>query len=743
MKTNPPLNSARNILFTAKLFLFSILVAALPANADIPNLINYQARLTDHNGQAVTGNRSMVVKIYDSPSGGNLTYEENIGNVYVDNGTYSFKFGSGGSEVVSANETIVTTNGTNQIFNGSLTGNPAGGNISITDGVYYWDSSSLSSNPSEFQVTFNSIDKTFQVIYFTQVPLAGRAIVATYQKLETNTVVASLEAEGAYFALSVNGTEESVRTRLLTVPYALKSLKSETSADTQMLAPLVESTQQQILSLSNNITSLSGNLSSINSQIEALSPNVTLLQSQFPSMTSNVTNMQSSLQEITTTLSEIHSRFRVIELTGNMSFGDSTMSNVLKISNKGFDHLEVYGIQLPSGFSGNWSGTIPPNSEQEVTISFQPTEVQSYSGNISINSNATGGEDQIFCSGEGARKISMSGDLDFGNFPVNISNFKSLTIKNSGTLPVQILSINYPPGFSGNWPGGTIEPMANQIVNLKFLPAASQSYNGNITIYSNSNSANQTKSVQGNGLSYMVNVAGGVLPPSSSFAGTTVAPIFIGRFEVTLSEWNEVIEWSVQNNMGYDDLVGVGVGANLSHPVRQVSWYDVLKWCNAKSQRDGFTPVYTTNGTIYRSGVFGVNGTVNYSASGYRLPTQSEWEWAARGGSLSQGYIYSGSNNMDLVGWYNLNSLGAEEPDENGRGTWPVGKKSPNELGIYDMSGNVWEWTMDLMVQGAPNRQVRGGSFAWQDSWSAVSFAGNWLPDFRSNDGGFRLVRKQ
>ena len=232
----------------------------------------------------------------------------------------------------------------------------------------------------------------------------------------------------------------------------------------------------------------------------------------------------------------------------------------------------------------------------------------------------------------------------------------------------------------------------------------------------------------------MVRVAGGKLPKSSKLAGQVVASFEIGKYEVTWGEWKSVRDWAVNNNKGYD-LAGVGdtepSGSADNFPVTGVSWYDVVKWSNARSEKEGLTPVYQSSGTTYKTGE--ETPPVNASANGYRLPSEKEWEWAARGGVSSKGYTYSGSNTISAVGWTYENST---------EGTKAVGTKAANELGIYDMSGNVWEWCEDVYDPNLSYRRIRGGSWYYSAALAAVADrVGGIYPDGRGYDVGFRLAR--
>lgn len=248
----------------------------------------------------------------------------------------------------------------------------------------------------------------------------------------------------------------------------------------------------------------------------------------------------------------------------------------------------------------------------------------------------------------------------------------------------------------------------------------------------------------------------GTTPPPADFVFVQGGTFHNGTSNVTLSSFYidkyEVTQASYQAVMGTNPSYFSG---NPNRPVEQVSWFNAIEYCNRRSLQEGLTPCYSysTYGTNPSNWPAGwntsssnhTNVSCNWSANGYRLPTEMEWMYAAKGGNQSQGYTYSGSNTIGNVAWYSSNSSSR---------TWDVGLKDPNELGTFDMSGNVWEWVWDIFggyPSGSQNnptgassgylRVLRGGSWSNDANVCTVSFRNSAYATDTDSGFGFRIVR--
>lgn len=239
----------------------------------------------------------------------------------------------------------------------------------------------------------------------------------------------------------------------------------------------------------------------------------------------------------------------------------------------------------------------------------------------------------------------------------------------------------------------------------------------------------------------------GTDPDFGAYSLTLTNTLLMDATEISYEAWRGIYDWAVTNGYQFDHA---GSRKEAGHPVHSINWYDCVKWCNARSEMDGLSPCYSVSGSVYRTGAY--DADTDYNASGYRLPTWEEFEYAARGGVSSQRFPWGEFITHGEANYFSLDEFDYDlSPTKGGHPdyaygdepyTAPCGSFSPNGFGLYDVAGNVWEWCNNPAGTGRHARSGGGYGYAeWLRCAASRAVQAGGSTDEAYHALGFRTVR--
>ena len=225
-----------------------------------PAELNFQGVLLDSSGNGVTGARAMTLKLYDAAIGGNLLYTENLGNVAVNKGVYSFNFGTNGTGNPKITETVTVADGTSSTFQKVLANtNVVAGSVAVTDGAYTWDQINGSSDGGvNFDASYSTSLRRITVNYYNGPPATGTVLKVTYRSPSAGLTGILTNENDSWLEVAVNGTTQSPRQKFLAVPFALRagSVEGSTYQETVEVDLPIKRIDKQYAGYGNNITDI-------------------------------------------------------------------------------------------------------------------------------------------------------------------------------------------------------------------------------------------------------------------------------------------------------------------------------------------------------------------------------------------------------------------------------------------------------------------------------------------------------